>query len=87
MIQQLKRLYDSILRPDHLLSDQVTGDPSARTEKSGTSRKDDKSGGQKSKGSAKDKKGNKMKDDLIREELIVPSQGRAYSVHLSLISL
>lgn len=66
-----------MLRPDHLLAEQLANDPSQRTEKSGTGKKDDKSGGTKSKDkpSAKDKKGSKPKDDSIKEEVLATSQG------------
>ena len=78
VVQKLKTLYDSILRPE-LLADQLTVEPSTRSDKSGIS-KNDKGGGKgKEKTSGKDKKGGKLKDELIKEETVVHSQGRCLS--------
>ena len=74
VVQKLKTLYDSILRPD-LLTEQLTLEPSTRSDKSGIGKKDDKTSKGKEKASGKDKKGGKPKDEPIKEEVAVPSQG------------
>lgn len=80
VVQKLKTLYDSILRPE-LLADQLTVEPSTRSDKSGISKSDKAGGGKgKEKASGKDKKGGKLKDEPIKEETVVPSQG-AFIIH------
>lgn len=76
MVTQLKTLYNSIQQPEHV-TEQPIDEPSTRLEKNGSGKKDDKSGGIKSKEKAvgKEKKGSKFKDDSIREETLTPSQG------------
>ncbi len=77
VVTQLKNLYNSLLQPECGLTEQPIDEPSTRSEKNGSGKKDDKSGGNKSKEKAigKEKKGNKLKDDSIREEPVTLSQG------------
>ena len=64
----MKRLYDSILRPELVQDETLAPEPSTKSEKGVTGKKgEEKSAGGKKSGKEKEKKGAKPKEEPVKE--------------------